>query len=101
MLNPSSSSLPTPTVVPESGVTLSNPQAILDFVLLNASALLVVAGLAPDYPSGVRMARESIESGRAWAALEEFRERDRAMMNGREGGAKTEELGWKTDLYKD
>jgi anthranilate phosphoribosyltransferase len=66
MLNPTSPSLPTPspTPTPDSGVK-SKPQALLDFVLLNASALLLVAGLAPDYPCGVRMARESIESGRA------------------------------------
>ncbi|KAG8738203.1 anthranilate phosphoribosyltransferase [Ceratobasidium sp. 414] len=114
MLDPSSPSFvpPTPSAPPpitttsnsHSGTTsgpLANRQAILDFVLLNASALLVVAGLAADYPSGVRMARESIASGRAWAALQGFKERDQARMNGREGGAKTEELGWKTDLLKD
>ncbi|KAG9093021.1 anthranilate phosphoribosyltransferase [Ceratobasidium sp. UAMH 11750] len=112
MLDPSSPSFVPPTSSAPPPITTtsnssSNPvstpnrQAILDFVLLNASALLVVAGLAQDYPSGVRMARESIASGRAWAALNEFRERDRARVNGREGGAKTEELGWKTDLLKD
>ncbi|KAB5590934.1 Anthranilate phosphoribosyltransferase [Ceratobasidium theobromae] len=84
----------------EQGVT-SDPAAILDFVLLNASALLVVAGLAPDYPSGVRMARESISSGRAWEALQDFKARDVTRANGRAGGAVTEELGGKTDLLKD
>ncbi|KAG9083100.1 anthranilate phosphoribosyltransferase [Ceratobasidium sp. 392] len=101
LLDPSSPNYLPPTydvVPPPSSV---NRQAILDFVLLNASALLVVAGLATDYPSGVKLARESIASGRAWAALQEFKERDRARINGREGGAKTEELGWKTDLLKD
>ncbi|CAE7103343.1 unnamed protein product, partial [Rhizoctonia solani] len=65
------------TPAPTEGVT-SDPGAILDFVLMNASALLVVAGLAPDYPTGVKLARESIRSGRAWNALREFKERDQA-----------------------
>ncbi|CAE6398712.1 unnamed protein product [Rhizoctonia solani] len=88
------------TPAPTEGVT-SNPGAILDFVLMNASALLVVAGLAPDYPTGVKLARESIKSGRAWEALKEFRERDKARSKGGIGGALTEELGGKTDLLKD
>lgn len=102
LLDPSA---PKPTSAPasvpsENGLT-SDPAAILDFVLLNASALLVVAGIAPDYPTGVRLARESISSGKAWAALQEFKDRDRARANGRAGGAVTEELGGKTDLLKD
>ncbi|KAG8690617.1 anthranilate phosphoribosyltransferase [Ceratobasidium sp. 395] len=106
LLNPASPNYTPPTydIVPTPSTTTNptvNRQAILDFVLLNASALLVVAGLADDYPSGVRLARESIASGRAWAALQEFKERDLSRVNGREGGAKTEELGWKTDLLKD
>ncbi|KAJ7760474.1 glycosyl transferase family, a/b domain-containing protein [Mycena metata] len=47
---------------------------VLDFVSMNASALLVVAGLAEDYAHGARLAVESITSGKAWAALETFRE---------------------------
>ena len=47
---------------------------VMDFVLMNASALLVVAGLAADYREGVRLARESIESGKAWEAFEKFRD---------------------------
>ena len=47
---------------------------VLDFVLINASALLVVAGIAYDYVEGTKLARESIISGRAWKALETFRE---------------------------
>jgi anthranilate phosphoribosyltransferase len=47
---------------------------VLDFVLMNASALLVVAGLADDYSHGTKLALESITSGKAWAALESFRE---------------------------
>ena len=47
---------------------------ILDFVLMNASALLVVAGIAHDYIEGTKLARESIISGKAWEALVSFRE---------------------------
>jgi anthranilate phosphoribosyltransferase len=47
---------------------------VLDFVLLNASALLVVAGVAKDYVEGTKLARESVFSGKAWKALETFRE---------------------------
>ncbi|KAG6845621.1 hypothetical protein H0H87_006674 [Tephrocybe sp. NHM501043] len=46
---------------------------VLDFVLINASALLVVAGLADDYMEGTAMALKSIVSGSAWDALEQFR----------------------------
>ena len=49
-------------------------EAVKDFVLLNASALLVVAGLASDYKHGVKLARESIDSGNALKAFEQFRE---------------------------
>ncbi|KAG8995900.1 anthranilate phosphoribosyltransferase [Tulasnella sp. JGI-2019a] len=48
--------------------------AIKDFVCLNASALLVIAGIASDYKEGTQMARESIESGKAWKAFEKFRD---------------------------
>jgi anthranilate phosphoribosyltransferase len=47
---------------------------ILDFVLINAAALLVVAGRADNFSDGVRLARESVTSGMAWRALERFRE---------------------------
>ncbi|KAG5634007.1 hypothetical protein H0H81_003921 [Sphagnurus paluster] len=47
---------------------------VLDFVLINASALLVIAGLAKDYKQGSSMALESIMSGSAWSALERFRD---------------------------
>lgn len=46
---------------------------VLDFVLLNASALLVVAGLAMDFEEGVAMARDSVVQGKAWEALQTFR----------------------------
>ena len=54
---------------------------ILDFILLNASAVLVVAGLASDFREGVRLARESVTSGRAWDALLKFREVDQMNAN--------------------
>jgi anthranilate phosphoribosyltransferase len=47
---------------------------ILDFVLMNAAALLVVAGRAENFKDGVRLARAAITSGEAWQALEMFRE---------------------------
>lgn len=53
---------------------------VLEFVLMNASALLVVAGVAVDYKDGVRLARESIASGAAWKALETFRDVGRTAM---------------------
>jgi anthranilate phosphoribosyltransferase len=47
---------------------------VLDFVLMNASALLVVAGIARDYVHGTSLALESITSGQAWSALQTFQE---------------------------
>ncbi|KAJ7623292.1 glycosyl transferase [Roridomyces roridus] len=47
---------------------------VLDFVLINTSALLVVAGLAKDYVHGTELARDSITSGKAWAALQTFKQ---------------------------
>lgn len=41
-----------------------------DVVLLNAAAALVAGGLAPDFKKGIKMARESIESGKALNKLE-------------------------------
>ncbi|OCH92833.1 anthranilate phosphoribosyltransferase [Obba rivulosa] len=46
----------------------------LHFVLLNAAALLVVAGVAGDFKQGVDLAMKSITSGQAWKALEMFRD---------------------------
>ncbi|KAG1812695.1 glycosyl transferase family, a/b domain-containing protein [Suillus variegatus] len=45
---------------------------VLHFVLLNVSALLVVAGLASDFKEGASLAMNSITSGRAWDALVAF-----------------------------
>jgi anthranilate phosphoribosyltransferase len=41
-----------------------------DVVLLNASSALVVAGKAKDFKEGIKIARESIESGKAKEKLE-------------------------------
>ncbi|KAI9489124.1 anthranilate phosphoribosyltransferase [Zychaea mexicana] len=54
---------------------LPEDDPILDFVLLNASALLVVAGIATDFKDGVAKARESIKSGSAKKVLEAFRDK--------------------------
>lgn len=43
--------------------------AKLDMVLANASAALIVSGLASDFPDAVRMAIESIRSGAAFGKL--------------------------------
>ncbi len=43
-----------------------------DFVLLNAAAGLVIAGIAPKMESGLRLAAELIDSGKAAAKLDEF-----------------------------
>jgi anthranilate phosphoribosyltransferase len=43
--------------------------AILDFILLNTSALLVVAGIAKDWKDGVVLARKAIDSGKAKETL--------------------------------
>ncbi|GAA6031315.1 hypothetical protein JCM8097_005599 [Rhodosporidiobolus ruineniae] len=50
----------------------TNP--VENFVVLNAAALLVVAGQARDEKEGVEMARRSIREGGAKRALEQFRE---------------------------
>jgi len=49
-------------------------QPIQDFVLLNASALLVVAGVAKDFKHGVELGRQSIDSGKAWEVFERFKD---------------------------
>jgi len=45
------------------------PSAYRDAVLLNAACALVVADHASDLPTGVEMARDSIDSGKAKAKL--------------------------------
>lgn len=51
---------------------LGHDHPIENFVVLNAAALLMVAGKACDPKSAARMARDSIQSGRAKAALGSF-----------------------------
>ena len=57
-------------------------EPVLDFVLMNAAALLVVAGAAQDYKAGVAMAREAILEGGAERALAAFVEETRAEAQG-------------------
>ncbi|KAJ8521705.1 hypothetical protein ONZ45_g1619 [Pleurotus djamor] len=47
---------------------------LVEWVCMNASALLVVAGVAKDFKEGTVLALESIKSGKAWEALQTFRE---------------------------
>lgn len=54
--------------------TIRKYKAITDFVLINASALLVVAGVANDFKHGVELARDSVTGGKAWQALQTFRQ---------------------------
>lgn len=51
------------------GLLDGRPGAYRDAVLLNAAAALVVAGRADSLPDGVRLARDSIDSGAAWAKV--------------------------------
>lgn len=45
---------------------------VKDFVLMNAGALLYIADKASSFTDGVALARKSIESGAALAALQTF-----------------------------
>jgi len=63
-------SLLTPGASPITSLNGPDPCAVLDFILMNAAALLKVAGLASSYIEGASLARESIISGRALGALE-------------------------------
>ncbi len=53
-------------------VLQGEPGAYRDAVLLNAGGALVVAGRASDFHEGITLAAESIDSGRALAALEKL-----------------------------
>lgn len=61
------------TLLQSGGNIPGSKKPLLDFVLMNAAALLVVAGLADSYKQGVELAYKSISSGTAWKALETFR----------------------------
>ncbi|KXN67166.1 putative anthranilate phosphoribosyl transferase [Conidiobolus coronatus NRRL 28638] len=45
---------------------------ILDFILINAAALLKVGGLASSFEEGVQLAREAIESGKVKSTLDKY-----------------------------
>ncbi|KAJ8692017.1 anthranilate phosphoribosyltransferase, variant 3 [Pleurotus ostreatus] len=52
---------------------------LLEWVCMNASALLFVAGLAQDLKHGTELAMTSIKSGKAWEALALFRDAGKAL----------------------
>lgn len=54
--------------------------AIRDYVLINAAALLHISGRAPTWRDGVALARESLESGGARAAFDGFRDMSKRAM---------------------
>lgn len=60
----------TPPTVP---VPSDKLDAILDFVLLNAAALVLVSGRSDNPKDAVELCRKSIEQGAAWKALQGFR----------------------------
>ncbi|KAJ3083780.1 anthranilate phosphoribosyltransferase, partial [Physocladia obscura] len=60
------------TMIKLLGGALSEHDPVLDFVLMNAAALLFVAGVAVDLKDGVGKARESIYSGSAKKALDAY-----------------------------
>ncbi|GAA6053946.1 hypothetical protein JCM3770_004635 [Rhodotorula araucariae] len=70
---------------------LAESDPIATFVVLNAAALLVVAGKATDARDGVARARESIRSGAAKRALEAFRDAGREAVQAAEREARSVE----------
>ena len=54
-------------------VLRGEPGPCRDVVLLNAAAAFIAADRVPDFPAGLRMAGESIDSGRALESLERLR----------------------------
>jgi anthranilate phosphoribosyltransferase len=69
---------PTENAAAFRGVLAGAPGAYRDAVLLNAAAALMVADRAPDLRAGAEIAAESIDSGRARAALEALARATRA-----------------------
>gem|GEM_PF-3062100 len=43
-----------------------------DMVALNAAAAYIAAGLSPDFPQGLELARQTIRSGKALAKLKDL-----------------------------
>ncbi|MDO4203903.1 MAG: anthranilate phosphoribosyltransferase [Selenomonadaceae bacterium] len=58
--------------------TITGPQK--DAVVLNAAGALIVGGKAADFPSGIKLAQEIIESGAAAAKLAELVEHSNAFL---------------------
>ena len=54
--------------------TIDRLTTITDFALVNIPALQVVEGIAEDSKHGVGLGRESTISGKAWEALQRFRQ---------------------------
>lgn len=59
---------------PEYVVRAAANHPLVDYITMNAAAVAVVAGLTDSWKAGVELAREAIVSGKALAALEEFKE---------------------------
>ncbi|THU79567.1 glycosyl transferase, partial [Dendrothele bispora CBS 962.96] len=49
-------------------------EPVLHFTLMNASALLVIAGVMKTFKEGVRLAEECVRSGKAREAFGKFRD---------------------------
>ena len=54
--------------------TIDGLNTITDFALVNTPELPVVAGIAEDFKRGVGLVKENIISGKAWEALQRFRQ---------------------------
>jgi anthranilate phosphoribosyltransferase len=53
-----------------------------DMVCLNAAAAFIAAGLAPDFPAGIALAREAIHTGKALAKLEALVAKSKSFASG-------------------
>ncbi|KAJ9099596.1 hypothetical protein QFC20_005662 [Naganishia adeliensis] len=78
---------------PADPVTSPSMDAIRDFVLLNAAALLKTSGRVATYTDGVTLARESLESGAAWRAFQGFVEASAEAMRSGGGAVEPEDDG--------
>lgn len=58
---------------PEYLIKPSGNHPLVDYILLNSAAVAVVSGLTDSWEQGVELAKESIRSGAAFKALEEFK----------------------------
>ncbi|RXK42002.1 anthranilate phosphoribosyltransferase [Tremella mesenterica] len=87
------SSPPPPHLSSPPGPDSPSLEAIRDYVLLNAAALLHISGRAKDWKEGVQMARESIENGSAMRAFEGFRDYSKLAMGERVGYKAVEDDG--------